>query len=377
MAKSDPFVRFHEFEETGMLVVDGHEDIAWNMQQFKRDYLKSAAEIRSIEVDTENPKHNGNTLLGYPDWIRGGVAVIFATLFAPPARRRTGGWETVCYSNQEEAARLYREQLDLYHQMEDTNPDKFRLIGSKGSLAEVLASWKADNPERLIGLIPLMEGADAVTSPQRLNEWYEHGLRMVGLAWAGTVYAGGTHEPGPISQAGFELMDVMASLGIILDISHLTERGCLQALEYFPGTVIASHGNPASLIRNSNTPERHFSDDTIRYLAERGGVAGVTAYNRFLRGDWKRSDGRDEFSLDTVADHIDYICQLTGSAAFVGLGSDFDGGLGLEDTPYDLDTVADLKLIGNRLAARGYTSNDIEAVLGQNWLNMLEQSLPE
>jgi len=360
-----------------MFVVDGHEDIAWNMKQFERDYLKSAAEIRAIEADTETPKHNGNTLLGYPDWIRGSVAVIFATLFVPPARRRTGGWETVCYSNQEEAARLYWEQLDLYHRMEDKNPDKFRLIGSKRNLAEVLASWDGENPDKQIGLIPLMEGADAVTCPQRLYDWYEHGLRMIGLAWTGTVYAGGTHEPGPISQAGYDLMDVMASLGIILDISHLTERGCLQALEYFPGTVIASHGNPASLIKNSDTPERHFSDDTIHHLAERGGVVGVTAYNRFLRGDWKRSDGRDEFSLDTVADHIDYICQLTGSAAYVGLGSDFDGGLGLEDTPSDLDTVADLQLIGNRLAARGFNSKNIEAVLGQNWLNMLEQSLPE
>ncbi|MBN1265801.1 MAG: membrane dipeptidase [Anaerolineales bacterium] len=360
-----------------MLIVDGHEDIAWNMQQFKRDYLRSAAETRAIEAGSNVPEQNGNTLLGWPDWLKGQVAVVFATLFAVPQRHITGPWETVFYKDQDEAACLYWEQLDLYHRWAEENPEKFRLIGSRKDLAEVLASWSKDPLEPLIGLVPLMEGADAVLKPDRLVEWYEQGLRIVGLAWSGTAYAGGTREPGPISPAGFDLMDIMADLGLVLDISHLSEEGCLQALDHYPGTVIASHGNPAALISNSDTPERHFTDEVIRRLAERGGVVGVTIYNRFLRGDWKRKDGRQEFSLDNVAEHIDYICQKTGSAVYVGLGSDFDGGLGVEDTPADLDTVADLQLIGNRLEGRGFSSQDIEAVLGKNWLNLLEQSLPE
>jgi len=360
-----------------MFVVDSHEDIAWNMQQFGRDYLQAAADTRARETGLPVIGQNGNTLLGWPDWVRGRVAVIFSTLFAAPQRHCAGSWESICYRTPAEAEHLYREQLDLYHRLADTHPEKLALITCGRDLKRVLQTWEEKTSNPTVGLVILMEGADAITHPQRLHEWYERGLRIVGPAWSGTMYAGGTKEPGPITGAGFELLDAMADRGMALDISHLSEEGCLQALDRYPHVVIASHGNPAALITNSPTPERHFSDLVISRLAERGGVLGVTAYNKFLRGDWVRADGRQEFTLDHVAEHIDYICQLTGSAEHAALGSDFDGGLGLEDTPSDLDTVADLQFIGDRLAGRGYSPVEVEAVLGGNWLQMLQSALPE
>jgi len=103
---------------------------------------------------------------------------------------------------------------------------------------------------------------------------------------------------------------------------------------------------------------------------------GVVPYNRFLRGDWTPADGKEAITVDAVAAQIDHICQLTGSAAHAGIGSDFDGGFGVEDVPAEIDTVADLGLIGEVLARRGYPEADVEAILGGNWLDVLRRALP-
>ncbi len=359
-----------------MLIVDGHEDLAWNMLEFGRDYMRPVSETRMQEKGTAVIERNGSTMIGWPEWIRGNVAVVFATLFAAPARHAAGSWEKNCYNNQQEASALYWSQLDLYHRWVDENPEKLALVGSCADLDRVLSSWNGDDPQPVVGLVPLMEGADGITRPEHLFEWYERGLRIIGPAWSGTVYAGGTREPGPLTPAGFDLLDAAAVAGMILDLSHLTEQGCLQALDHFPGPIMVSHTNPAALVRSSATPERFITDSVIRLAAERDGVIGITAFNRFLRGDWKRSDGREEFLITHLVDHIDYICQLTGSAAYAGIGTDFDGGLGLEDTPSGLDSVADLQLIGDELARRGYSHQDVEAVLGENWLAFLRKGLP-
>lgn len=360
-----------------MLIVDAHEDLAWNMLEFGRDYMRSAAETRVLEAGSSVNNQNGTTMIGWPDWVEGKVAVVFATLFSMPDRRCTGGWEKIRYSSQSQAAAQYLGQMDFYHSWVDANPEKLGLVKTRSDLDRVLGTWNAESADPVVGLLMLMEGADAVERPEDISAWYGRGLRMLGPAWTGTVYAGGTREPGPFTNAGLELLDAMAEVNMILDISHLSEQGCLQALDSYEGPVAASHGNPAGMVNNSSTPERFFTDDVILHLAERGGVVGVTAYNRFLRGDWKREDGRDEFSIHSVVEHMDYICQLTGSSACVGLGTDFDGGLGLEDTPADLDTVADLQLIGNGLEEYGYSFRDIEAILSGNWIDFLEKALPE
>jgi membrane dipeptidase len=359
-----------------MLIVDSHEDLAWNMLEFGRDYVLSVPETRLLEKDTPVSERNGTTMIGWPEWIQGNVAVVFAALFAAPTRHAAGSWEKNCYKSQQEASALYWSQLDLYHRWVDENPEKLALIGSCTDLDRVLASWNRDEPQPVVGLVPLMEGADAIIHPERLFEWYERGLRIIGPAWSGTAYAGGTREPGPLTPAGYELLDAMADVQMTLDLSHLTEKGCLQALDHFQGHIMVSHTNPAALVRNSPTPERFISDNVIQMIAERDGVIGLTAFNRFLRGDWRRQDGREEFSAVHIADHIDYICQLTGSASYAGIGTDFDGGLGLEDTPAGLDSVADLQLIGTELARRGFGQQDVEAVLGGNWLAFLRRALP-
>jgi membrane dipeptidase len=111
----------------------------------------------------------------------------------------------------------------------------------------------------------------------------------------------------------------------------------------------------------------------IRRLAERDSVIGIVPANPFLRPDWETTP----VTLSDVVAAIDHVCQVVGDASHVGLGSDFDGGFGANDTPAVLDTVADLKRIGPALGEAGYDEEHVEAILGGNWLRVLRRTLPD
>ncbi|HEX9012140.1 MAG TPA: membrane dipeptidase, partial [Anaerolineaceae bacterium] len=226
-----------------------------------------------------------------------------------------------------------------------------------------------------IGLVVLMEGADGIRGPSELPEWWQAGLRIIGLAWAGTRYSGGTREPGPITLEGRELLDAMADIGFALDISHMDSVAALQALERYPKTVIASHANPVGMLKGSDS-NRHLPDPVIDLLFERDGVVGVVPYNRFLLANWNESDGKNTVGLDVVANHIDYYCQRAGDSAHVALGTDFDGGFGRSAVPAEIDTIADLQKLTAVLTGRGYSPADVDAIFHGNWLRKLNQFLP-
>ena len=88
------------------------------------------------------------------------------------------------------------------------------------------------------------------------------------------------------------------------------------------------------------------------------------------------SSRRDEVHLPDLVSHIDHICQLAGDSLHAGLGSDFDGGFGLQSVPPEIDTVADLQKLASLLGERGYSETDVENILGKNWLKRLERDLP-
>jgi membrane dipeptidase len=360
-----------------MLIVDAHQDIAWNMLTFGRDYTQSAADTRLKEDGTLIPKNNGDTLLGWPDYQRGQVALVFATLFAAPIRAKLGDWDSQYYADVNEAYTIYNRQLDAYHRLVDDHPEKFQLVLNNETLRIVLSDWgNKDVNGHPVGLIPLMECAEAVRHPSELEEWWERGVRIIGPAWAGTRFCGGTREPGPLTKEGFGLLDGMADVGFTLDLSHMDEGAVLQSLDRYPGRIIASHANVKALLPGTES-NRFLSDRVIQGLIDRKGIVGVVPYNRFLINGWSPSDGRLKVSLTLVVDHIDYICQIAGDAQHVGIGSDFDGGFGLQKTPFEIDTIADLQKLAPLLAEKGYTDVDIAAIFGQNWINFLLESLPE
>jgi membrane dipeptidase len=358
------------------LIVDAHQDLAWNALTFGRDYARSAHATREAERNGAIPLRNGNTLLGLPEFLLGQVAVIFSTLYAAPARTRKHDWDALTYADAAEAHRRYAEQLDYYERLVDEH-ESFALVRGRADLDAVLETWAGDDPtRRRVGLVMLMEGADGIREPGEAAWWMERGVRIVGLAWAGTRYAGGTGEPGPLTPEGRRLLSAMADLGLMLDLSHLSDEACLEALDRFAGTVLASHAPARARLPELPRPERALTDEMIRRLAARGGVMGVVPYNRFLNATWQLSHGKGAVTLEHVVAMIDHVCQVTGSAAHVGLGSDFDGGFGVEAVPAEIDTVADLQKIGQALRARGYAEADVVGVMGHNWIDLLRRGLP-
>jgi membrane dipeptidase len=354
-----------------MIVVDAHEDIAYNALAFGRDYRTSALKIRVQEAGSDTPARNGTATVGLPDALLGRVALTFATLFVAPRTRQTQPWDILSYSDPAEAYTLASRQMDYYERLADEH-EKINLVRTQAELNAVLASWEPGKEIRdhQVGLVILMENADPILEPKQFEEWYERGVRLVGPAWQATRYCGGTGAPGPLTDLGRELLDVLAAFNVILDLSHMAEASFLEAVDRYEGVLIASHSNP----RRFRSSDRHLSDDMIRRLAERDGVMGIVLYNAFLTNDWDRQV-RLPFSV--IPDAIDYVCQLTGSAAHVGIGSDFDGGFGRESIPQGLDTVGDLLRIADALRERGYTEADITAIMGGNMIRKLRQTLPE
>jgi membrane dipeptidase len=359
-----------------LIVVDAHQDLAYNALTFGRDARRSALAIRAEEKGGPVAVDNGSCMVGLPELVQGRVAVLFGTLFAMPPHRAHSSRDIV-YRSPDEAHRQGMAQLDIYRRWADEEP-QMALIGDRANLEALLETWDdkigGDEPEyRQVGIVPLMENADPIREPAELELWVERGLRIVGPAWVASRYAGGTHEPGPLTDLGRELLEVMADLGVGLDLSHMAERAALEALERFEGALMASHSNPQSIVPG----DRQLSDALIVGIAERGGVIGIVPYNGFLRRDWHRGDRKEQVTLSDVVRAIDHVCQRVGDAEHVGLGSDFDGGFGSESTPAELDTVADLPKLATALGEHGFEPEHTRAIMGGNWLRWLRRVLPE
>jgi membrane dipeptidase len=357
-----------------MFIVDAHQDLAWNILTFHRDYTRPVNETRRTEKGTQTPEYNGDTLLGWPEYQEGQVVLIFSTLFASPIRRKMGEWDTECYSDLKQARSRYLSQLHVYCDLVEKFPEKFRLINNSRDLDEIINHWQdKSNATHPVGLLILMEGAEAVSDLSELEEWWYQGLRVLGPAWAGNRFCGGTGEPGPLTADGLALLEGMAALGYILDLSHMDEKAALQALDVYPGRIVATHANALALLPGSQS-NRHLSDRVIRGLIERDGMIGIVPFNNFLKVDWRR---REDVSLMAVVQQIDHVCQLAGDAQHVGLGTDFDGGFGLQSTPTGIDTIADLQNIAPILREGGYSEDSVEAIFGNNWLDCVGKALPE
>lgn len=361
-----------------MLIVDAHLDLAWNMLTFGRNYSRSVQETRLYEQNTHIPEWNGDTLLGWPEFQRGRVALVFTTLFAAPIRRKVEAWDTIIYRDTAEAHALYRKQVDVYNRLVEEHPEQFQLVRDQLKLQELLTDWqgKADEREYPVGLVMLMEGAECLQDPEELEMWWELGVRLIGPAWAGTRFCGGTREPGPLTKEGYALLEGMADYGFILDISHMDDQAAMQSLDYYPGVIAATHANARALVADS-AGNRLLSDRVLRGIIERDGVVGIVPLNSFLKSGWVKGDRRDEVTLQYVIAQIDYVCQIAGDASHVGIGSDFDGGFGLQSVPEEIDTIADLRKLIPNLLDKGYTTEHIAAILGGNWISRLQRILPK
>jgi membrane dipeptidase len=165
----------------------------------------------------------------------------------------------------------------------------------------------------------------------------------------------------------------MERLGVILDVTHLSDESFREALDRFRGPVWASHSNCRALVPH----HRQFSDDQIRELIGRGAVIGIAFDAWMLVPDWVRGRTTPEeagLTMTRIADHMDHICQLAGNARHVAIGSDLDGAFGAEQTPADVDTIADLSALPALLRTRGYSAEDARLIAHGNVVRFLGEA---
>jgi membrane dipeptidase len=168
----------------------------------------------------------------------------------------------------------------------------------------------------------------------------------------------------------------MQQLGIILDVTHLCDNCFWDALDCYDGPLWASHQNCRVLAPWN----RQFADDQIQAVIERGGILGMAFDAIMMVPNWVHKQSRPQdfqLRIERICDHIDHICQMAGNAKHVCIGTDLDGGYGTEQTPMDLDTIADLQSLPALLRARGYTSQDIEGIIWRNGVEFLRRAWKE
>ena len=354
-----------------MFIIDAHLDLAWNAIQWNRDLQLSVNTIRVQESALQGPGRGQNTV-ALPEMRQGRVALCFSTLLA----RSTGHVKSnIDYSSTAQAYAVAQGQLAYYNALVEQNT--IRLIANLIELSEHIAEWEkwelaTNTTQPPPGFIISMESADPILGPKQLSAWHEAGVRIIGPAHYGAGrFAGGTSTELGFTSIGFALLREMESLGILLDLTHLSDQAFWQALEQFNGTVLASHNNCRALVPN----QRQFDDSQIRAIIERNGVIGAACDNWMIRPGWVRGGKDNErVTLKDVVDHIDHICQLAGNCQHAAIGSDLDGGFGLEQSPSDLDTITDLQKLTEIFANRGYTESDITAIMHGNWLRLLRSA---
>lgn len=356
-----------------MILFDSHLDLAWNALEWNRDLSLPVAEIRRREREQGlTSKGCGANTVSYPELRRGKVAVFLATLLArlvrpdlsPPLQR---------YATMEAAYGAARGQLAYYRALEAQG--LFRFLGDVPTLEA--RRLRLAEP----GGWPGTAGVHREHGRCRPHSDAGPGRRMVAgrsarhwssPLWDQSLRPRHQHTRRPVS-SGTTAAPGDGCVGMILDITHLSDQAFTEAMDIYGGPVLASHHNCRSLVPD----QRQISDEQIRQLVARGGVIGVAFDAWMLHPGWVRDQTTPQeagVTLETVVRHIDHICQLTGNALHVGIGSDLDGGFGREQAPADLDTIVDLQRLPDLLRKRGYDTAAIEGIMYSNWLRFFKEA---
>ncbi|HEV2218667.1 MAG TPA: membrane dipeptidase [Candidatus Dormibacteraeota bacterium] len=319
------------------MIVDAHLDIAWNAISAGRGFL-------------------GEPALGYvvsrSSLVRGGVGLVFATLYTAPARARRSMRTKFVYGNAREAGLMATAEVNYYRSCD------LPLIRDREELERYVRDWRRGR----LAAVLLMEGADPVESPARLGAWVDRGVRIIGPAWGRTRYSGGTHAPGGLTELGVQLLKAMRRRNVILDISHMADRAVADAFELWRGPIMSSHSNSRELV----PADRQITDATAAEIARRGGILGISFYEHHLRAS-------GHGTLDDIVRHAVHLARAAGGPEHVGLGSDLDGGFDAEHS-----AMQDTRQFGELATKlrKQFRASEVEGIMGTNWLRFLGDSLP-
>ncbi|MHA1966888.1 MAG: dipeptidase [Candidatus Hodarchaeales archaeon] len=277
--------------------------------------------------------------------INGKVDIQVFALFVPPKFEKLGIEVTL-------------EMIALAKDMEENG---FFLVKTKKEFDNIKAK------KRSPAMILSMEGAIALERNLKLLPvFYDLGIRNIGLSWSrrnlfcdGSELFESNEDGHGLSSQGKNLVEDMEKLGMVIDISHLNQKGVADVAKITSKPFIASHSNAFNLCPVS----RNLRDNQLTDIASAGGVVGINFYSRFL------SQTPEKASIDTVVNHIKYIAELIG-VDHVGLGSDFDG---IEMTPKGLENASKIKNIPPLLRKEGFSEKDINKVMGNNFQRVFKE----
>ncbi|GAC30860.1 dipeptidase [Brumicola pallidula] len=350
------------------IIVDGHIDVPYRVQNQWVDVTKS----------TENGDFD------YPRAVEGGLNAPFMSIYVPAS-----------LDNSDQSTALAHKLIDSVEAIVGRAPDKFALAYS---VADVEQNFK----ENKISLPMGMENGSPVQgSLDTLRVFYERGIRYITLAHSQSNHISDSsydlrRQWKGLSPFGKEMVVEMNKLGIIVDISHVSDAAFYQAIEISKAPVIASHSSLRAF-----TPgfERNMDDDMLKALAKNRGVIMINFGSGFVSPvarSWRdnRTKKAQELAtvfgedsqevkdfvekyntqspypfatLETVLDHIDHVVTLVG-IDYVGIGSDYDG-VG-DSLPINLKDVSAFPNLVEGLLERGYSENDIKQILNQNLLRV-------
>jgi membrane dipeptidase len=237
------------------------------------------------------------------------------------------------------------------------------------SVARTAADISAAKVAGRLSAVLVVENSDALeASLNVLHAFHRLGVRSITLTHNPTSWAAAgnaeTRCGGGLTCFGIQLVQEMNRLGMLVDVSHISERGFYDTLEASSQPVIASHSCCAALCDHP----RNLTDAQLRDLAQAGGVVGITFVPMFIDAAWKHEHWPQRPSVEQLLDHVDHAVQVAG-IDHVGIGSDFDGGGSV------LPDAAEFPRLTAGLLARGYREADVRKVLGENHLRLLTQTL--
>ena len=350
-----------------MFIFDAHLDLAMNALEWNRDLTKSVYQIRESEKGMVDKPDRGNNTVSLDAMRKGNIGICVATQIAGIKNKiNPHGW-----SSMEQAWAQTQGQLNWYKEMEK-NGEMYQIY-DLNTLDNQIENWQKETKKKPIGYILSLEGADSLVNIDYLEKSYMLGLRAIGPAHYGPgVYAHGTDSNGGIGQKGKELVKKIEELNLILDVTHLSDTSFWETMDIYNGNLWASHNNCRKFVNHN----RQFSDDQIKEIIRRDGVIGVPLDAWMMVPNWIRGKSTPEtmgVTLNQMIENIDHICQLSGNSNHVGIGTDLDGAFGVEQTPTDIDTIADLQKIPLMLKKIGFSENDIEKVMNKNFISFLRR----
>ena len=349
------------------LIFDAHLDMAWNALDWNRNLELPLAGIRQFESQFDGIIPGENTVSWY-EMKRSRIGMSICTLLPRLHRKHR---PLSHFQSPEAAYATCVGQMTYYRAL--AKRGYLREIRNLVDLEDHVGNWLSSTDGVLpIGYIVSMEGATGFLQPEQAGEWYDAGLRLVGPAHYGpNRYCHGTASEGGLSADGRRLIEEMDRVGLILDVTHLADQSMAEALDLYGGPVIASHHNCRALV----PADRQLTDDQIRQLVKRDTVIGAAFDNWMIKPGWVI--GQSDPSTIKMADiigHINHICQLAGSSKHCGIGTDLDGGYGKEQSPSDLDTIADLTRFAELLSERGYSDDDVEGIMYRNYIDFFRRA---